>query len=242
MYKCGLHVQRYTVLAVGVSMVNEGGEEWCVVSRRVVGELEVRSACGWGLDGAKKMREVTCEEWEVRTTCGLARASNWWTVGMVMGREGTKLRKRPCSFGCKGEWAVKWLWCGCGVVAKGGCMAMWWWCMIEHKQTQNWVYNNTKNQQLCKMTNTKETQKLTVWQNKQPVTKMATTMIQKLVCGVIRSGLHGASKNSLFVHHQYDKNVDHRTNNTTQSDEDKMNTYTNLYLLLVDSAVHCKLK
>ena len=31
-------------------------------SRRVVGELEVRSACGWGLDGAKKMREVMCEE------------------------------------------------------------------------------------------------------------------------------------------------------------------------------------
>ena len=60
--------------------------------------------------------------------------------------------------------------------------------------------------------------------------------------GDTNCGLRGASKNSLSVHHQYDKNVDHRTNNTTQFDEDKMNTYTNLYLLLVDSAVHCKLK
>ena len=56
---------------------------------------------------------------------------------MVMGCEGTKLRRESCSFDCKGEWAVKWLCRGCGVVAKGGCMAMWWWYMIEHKQTQN---------------------------------------------------------------------------------------------------------
>ena len=30
-------------------------------------------------------------------------------------------------------------------------------------------------------------------------------------------------------------------NNTTQFDEDKMNIYTNLYLFLLDSAVHYKL-
>ena len=49
------------------------------------------------------------------------------------------------------------------------------------------------------------------------------------VQGDTNCGLHDVSKNSQWVHLQCDKNVDHRTNSTTQFDEDKTDIYTNLY-------------